>query len=153
VSAVDVIRIARAAGANLMADGSSLVLESESRPPQRVFDLLRAHKPEVLDCLREERRALVRHIANHFQSAPPGQCAHCGGDSRQADPLVVIFCGTDRADIHASCHPAWIAGQESKARAALGIEMPATPPPDVIPRGVRQAPNEIHCLPRQPSAD
>jgi hypothetical protein len=137
VSALDAIRTARAAGAKLMIDGSSLVLESESPPPPQVFDLLRAHKPEVLDCLREERRAVVRHIANHFQASPPGQCAHCGGDSREADPLVVIFCGTDRADIHASCHPAWIADQESKARTALGIDMPATPPPDVIPRGVQ----------------
>ena len=33
-----------------------------------------------------------------------------------------IFVGEDRADLHASCHPAWVAEQEAKARVALGIE-------------------------------
>ena len=123
MSALDVIRIARAAGANLMVDGSSLVLEGESPPPQ-VFDMLRAHKPEILELLQAERRAVVRYIANHFQSSPPGRCAVCGDGKREDDPFVLVFVGEDRADLHASCHPAWVAQQEAEARVALGIETP-----------------------------
>jgi hypothetical protein len=132
VSALDVIRIARAAGAKLTVDGSSLVLEAERPPPPQVFDMLRANKPEVLEFLRDERRVLIRHIANHFQSAPPGRCAHCGGDRRQTDQLLAIFCGTDHAELHAGCYPAWVARRESEARVALGIDPPDKEGP---PRG------------------
>jgi hypothetical protein len=125
VSALDIIRIARAAGAKLIVDGSSLVLEAESPPSPQVFDMLRAHKPEILELLQAERRAVLRHIADHFQSSPLGQCAHCGGGRRPDDPFVLVFVGEDRADFHASCHPAWVAEQEAKARVALGIEAPA----------------------------
>lgn len=122
MSALDIIRIARAAGAKLIVDGSSLVLEAESPPPPQVFDMLRAHKPEILELLQAERRAVLRHVADHFQSSPLGQCALCGGGSCADDPFVLVFVGEDRADFHASCHPAWIAEQEAKARVALGIE-------------------------------
>lgn len=125
MSALDIIRIARDAGAKLIVDGSSLVLEAESPPPPQVFDMLRAHKPEILELLQAERRAVLRHIADHFQSSPLEQCAHCGGDRRVDDPFVRIFVGEDRADVHASCHPAWVAELEAKACVALGIEMPA----------------------------
>ena len=124
MSALDVIRIARAAGAKLVVDGASLVLEAESPPPPQVFDMLRAHNPEILELLQAERRAVLRHIADHFQSSPLGQCAHCGGDRRADDPFATIFVGEDRADIHASCHPAWVAELEAEARVALGIETP-----------------------------
>jgi hypothetical protein len=122
VSALDVIRIARAAGAKLSIDGGSLVLEADNPPPQKVFDDLRAHKPEILELLSEERRAIVMWINNHFKSSAPGRCARCGDDSRLGDPFVAIFVGKDRADVHASCHPAWVAEQEAEARMALRIE-------------------------------
>ena len=35
---------------------------------------------------------------------------------------MLVFVGEDRADLHASCHPAWVAEQEAEARVALGIE-------------------------------
>jgi len=53
----------------------------------------------------EERSAIVRHIAAHFQSTPLGRCAHCGCDTSPGEPLVAIFCGTDHAEIHARCYP------------------------------------------------
>ncbi len=84
-----------------MVDGSSLVLEAESPPPPQVFEMLRAHKPEILELLQAERRAVVRHIANHFQSSPPGRCALCGDGKRE--PFR------------------W---REAQARVALGIETP-----------------------------
>ena len=118
------IRIARAVGAKLSADGRSLVLEADNPPPQEVFDDLRAHKPEILELLGEERRAIVMWINNHFKSSAPGRCAQCGDDSRVGDPFVAIFVGEDRAEIHASCHPAWVAEQEAEARVALGIDPP-----------------------------
>jgi hypothetical protein len=68
---------------------------------------------------------VLRHIADHFQSSPLGQCALCREGKREDDPFVSMFVGDDRADVHGSCHPAWIAEQEAKARVALGIEAPA----------------------------
>ena len=124
MSVAEALKAARAAGIQVGIDGNSIVLEAEHAPPAQMLDMLRAHKPEILELLQAERRAVVRHIANHFQSSPPGRCAHCGGDRRADDPFVAIFVGKDRADLHASCHPAWIAEQEAEARAALGIDPP-----------------------------
>jgi len=70
----------------------------------------------------DERRALLRWMADNLRSSPPGVCAHCGGGSQSDDPFVILFVGEDRAELHASCHPIWLAEQEAKARAALGIE-------------------------------
>jgi hypothetical protein len=122
VIALDAIRIARAAGAKLTVDGPSLVLEADDPPPPRLFDMLRTHKPEILELLRTERQAIVRYVNAHFQSSPPAHCAHCGGDGRELDPFVTIFVGEEHADVHASCYPAWIAAREFEARAALGLE-------------------------------
>ena len=130
VSAFDLVRIARAAGAKLSVDGGSLVLEADNRPSQEVFDGLRAHKAEILELLGEERRAIVMWINDHFKSSAPGRCAQCGDDSRVGDPFVAIFVGRDRADVHASCHPAWVAKQEAEARVALGIETPVSIRPE-----------------------
>jgi hypothetical protein len=124
MSAAQALMAARAAGIRLGIDGVSIVLEADRPPPSQVLDMLRAHKPEIIDALRAERRAIVRHIANHFQSSPLGQCAHCGGDRSPNDPFVAIFCGTDRAELHAGCHSAWLALRESEACAALGIDPP-----------------------------
>ena len=122
MSAFHAIHAARAAGAKLSVDGPSLVVEAENRPPPQVFDMLRAHKPEILELLHAERRAVVRYVNDQFQASPLGQCAHCGGGSRAGDPFVAMFVGENRADLHASCHPAWIAAQEAKARVGLGID-------------------------------
>jgi len=122
MSAFDFVRIARAAGARLSADGPSLVVEAENPPPPQLFGMLRAHKPDILELLHAERRDVVRYVNDHFQSSPLGRCANCGGGSRGGDPYVTMFVGENRADVHASCHPAWIAAQEAKARVALGID-------------------------------
>ena len=124
MSVAEALKAARAVGIHVEIDGDSIVLEAEQAPPAQILDTLRAHKPEILELLQAERRAVLRHIADHFQSSPLGQCAHCGGERRADDPFVTIFVGEDRADIHASCHPAWIAEQEANARVALGIDPP-----------------------------
>jgi hypothetical protein len=112
MSAAGVVMEARASGIQLGIEDDDLVLEASAPPPAAVIDRLRAHKPEIIELLQAERRALVQYIANHFQSSPPGRCIHCGGDGRADDPFVVIFCGSDRAELHARCHPAWVALQE-----------------------------------------
>jgi len=122
MSAARVVMEARASGIELGVDDDDLVLEASAPPPAAVIDMLRAHKPEIIDLLQAERRAVLRHIANHLRSSPPGRCAHCGGDGRPGDAFVTIFVAEDRADLHASCHPKWFALQESEARAALGID-------------------------------
>jgi hypothetical protein len=132
MSAAQALMAARAAGIRLGIDGVSIVLEADHPPPSQVLGTLRAHKPEIIDALRAERRAVVRHIADHFQSSPLGRCVYCGGDRSPAESFVAIFCGTDRAELHPGCHPAWVARRESEARAALGID-----PPDKERRNAR----------------
>ena len=122
MSAFDLVRIARAAGAKLSVDDGSLVLEADNRPPQEVFDGLRAHKPEILELLREERRAIVMWINDHFKSSATGRAPYAASTDAWAIRSCAIFVGEDRADIHASCHPAWLAEQKAEARVALGIE-------------------------------
>ena len=119
VSALDIIRIARAAGGRATVGGLSLVPEARACRRRRCSAVLRAHKPEILELLQAERRVVLRHIADHFQSSPLGQCAHCGGGSQSNDPFVILFVGEDRADIHASCYPRWLAEQEWSARKAV----------------------------------
>ena len=122
MNAFDFVRIARAAGARLSADGPSLVVEAADPPPPEVFDMLREHKSEILELLHAQRRAVIQYVNSRFQSSPFDQCAHCGGGSRSDDPFVAMFVSENRADLHASCHPAWIAEQEAKARVALEID-------------------------------
>jgi hypothetical protein len=125
VSAFDLVRTARAAGAKLSVDGCSLVLEADSAPPQEVFDGLRTHKAEILELLGEERRTIVMWINSHFTSSSLGRCAYCGGDGSPTDPFVTLFCGADRAELHIGCHSTWLAEQEDAASVALGISTPA----------------------------
>ena len=77
---------------------------------------------------QDERRALVRWMADNFQSSPPGFCADCGGGSRSDDPFVILFVGEDRADIHASCYPRWLAKQEWCARVSIHSSSPPGSP-------------------------
>src|SRR5208282_1451817 len=118
MSAAKVVMEARASGIQLCVENDDLLLEASVPPPAAVIDMLRAHKPEIIELLQAERRAVLRHIANRFQSSPPGRCAHCGGDRRADDPFVTILVGEDRAELHASCHAAWVAEQEAEARVA-----------------------------------
>lgn len=72
---------------------------------------------------QDERRALVRWMADNFRSSPPGFCAHCGG-SQSDDPFVILVVGEDRADIYASCYPRWLAKQEWGACVSIHSSSP-----------------------------
>jgi hypothetical protein len=54
MSAMTVLRDARAAGVWIRVDGSSLVLEAEVPPPPDLLERLVRHKPEILALLRPE---------------------------------------------------------------------------------------------------
>ena len=82
MSAAKALMAARAAGIRLEIDGDSIVLEANDAPPTQVLDMLRAHKPEIFDIIRAERRAIVRYVNDNFQFSPLGQCAHCGDFGR-----------------------------------------------------------------------
>ncbi len=123
ISAADALRMARRSGFKLGVDGDDIAFEVPDYPTAYpIIDILRQHKREIVDLLREERRAVVRWIADNFRSSPIGQCALCADGKREDDPFVLVFVGEDRADLHASCHPAWVAEQEAEARVALVIE-------------------------------
>jgi hypothetical protein len=124
VSAAFALVEAHAAGVGLEVNGEKLIVRASSAPPQTVLDQLRRHKAEVIELLRAECYAVVRYVNDHFQMSPLGQCVHCGGKRHPGDPFVFLFVGEDRADIHTSCHPAWVAEQEAEARVALGFERP-----------------------------
>jgi hypothetical protein len=78
MSAVEVLRLARAAGISVGIDGDNLVLEAALPPPPAVLDALSLHKPTVLALLRsmsggwsaedwhvyfDERAGIIEHDA------------------------------------------------------------------------------------------
>ena len=126
ISAVDALKLARRSGFKLEVDGDNLAYEVPDYPvAYSIIDVLRQHKPEIVGLLRDERRAVVRWIADNFRSSPIGQCPLCGGGKREDDRFVRVFVGEDRGDLHAGCYPAWVALRESEARAALSIDPPS----------------------------
>jgi hypothetical protein len=121
----DVLGMANSAGVTVLVEGYNLVLEHDDDPPTNLMAMLRHFKPELVSALRmreaEQRSLITQWINNHFTSSPAGVCAHCGDGLRSEDPFVLLFVGSDRAEVHASCHPLWLAEREAEARRALGI--------------------------------
>jgi hypothetical protein len=121
----DVLRVAKSAGVTVLVDGYDLVLEHEADPPPNLVAMLRHYKPELVSVLRmrqaDQRSLIAQWINNHFTSTPAGVCAHCGRGERADDPFVLLFVGTDRGEVHSSCHSTWLAGREADARRALGL--------------------------------
>ena len=126
----EALELARRHGVNVMLDGDSLHLEADAPPPNGLLAILGRGKWDIVAALRlreaEERRRIVQWVIDHFASSPPGVCAHCGDGLRLEDPLVLLFVGNDRGEVHASCHSAWIAQQEAQARSALGLRIGPT---------------------------
>jgi hypothetical protein len=121
----EALELARRHGVNVMLDGDSLHLEADAPPPNGLLAILGRGKWDIVAALRlreaEERRRIVQWVNDHFASSPPGVCAHCGEAERSEDPLVLLFVGNDRGEVHASCHPTWLAEREAEACRALGI--------------------------------
>jgi hypothetical protein len=120
MNAAEIVRIARATGVVLSAEGDSLVVEGELA--SAVVDQLRELKPEILELLRAERGAIVRRMNDRFRPGPAGECVHCRKDG---DRFVALFCGQARAEVHAGCYGAWIAEREVEARAEIAVDQPA----------------------------
>ena len=51
MSAVEALRVARAAGVDLRVDGDALTLDADAAPPPAVLELLSRHKPGVIALL------------------------------------------------------------------------------------------------------
>ena len=109
-----------------MLDGDNLHLEADAPPPNGLLAILGRGKWDIVAALRlreaEERRRIVQWVADHFASSPPGVCALCGDGERAEDPFVLLFVGNDRGEVHASCHPAWLAEREAEARRAPRLD-------------------------------
>jgi hypothetical protein len=60
MSAVEAVKVARAAGIELTLDGNGLLLDAASEPPSSLIEELRRHKHEIVNLLRSEhgRRTL-----------------------------------------------------------------------------------------------
>jgi hypothetical protein len=130
----EALELARRHGVRVALSDNNLFLEADTAPPADVVAPLKADKPTIVGELRlrhalerqrreeVERRDITRWINNHFIASPPGRCVHCWGGSRANDRFVLIFVGSDRADVHASCHQTWLAERQATARRALGLE-------------------------------
>ena len=121
----EALELARSHGVKVALEGESLHLEADTPPPPGLLAILGRGKWDIVAALRlreaEERRRIVQWVNDHFAASPPGVCAHCGDGPRSEDPLVLLFVGSDRGEVHASCHPAWLAAREAEAREALGL--------------------------------
>ena len=122
----DVLRMTSSAGASVLVDGYDLVLEHDVDPPANLVAMLRHFKSELVSALRmrqaEQRGLITQWVNDNFTSSPAGVCAHCGDGPRSEDPFVLLFVGTDRGEVHSSCHSTWLAEREAEARKALGLE-------------------------------
>jgi hypothetical protein len=69
-------------------------------------------------------------LARHFVPSPAECCPHCGGTDRPLDPLLPHgMTSTGHIWTRSSCGPAWHAGRQAEAVAAL-TAMGIAPPPD-----------------------
>jgi hypothetical protein len=122
----EALELARRHGVNVMLDGDSLHLEADAPPPNALLALLGRGKWDIVAALRlreaEERRRIVQWVNDHFTPSPPGVRAHCGDGLRIADPFVLLFVGSDRGEVHSSCHSTWLAEREGEARTALRLD-------------------------------
>ena len=126
MTVTEALQLARSQGVEVTLDGDDLVLKAEAAPPPGLLAILGRGKWDIVAALRlreaEERRSVVQWVSNNFASSPPGVCAHCGDGERAEDPFVLLFVGNDRGEVHASCHPAWLAQREAEARRALRLD-------------------------------
>jgi hypothetical protein len=127
VTVTEALELARSQGVEVTLDGDDLVLEAQAAPAPGLLAILGRGKWDIVAALRlreaEERRRITQWINDHFASSPPGVCAHCGEGERAEDPFVLLFVGNDRGEVHASCHPAWLAKREAEARRGLELEV------------------------------
>jgi hypothetical protein len=123
----EALNLARSHGVEVRLNtvGNGLHLEAHAEPPPRLLAILGRGKWDIVAVLRqreaEERRRVIQWVADNFSSSPAGVCAHCGGGLRPEDPFVLLFVGTDRGEVHASCHSAWLAEREEEALRALRL--------------------------------
>jgi hypothetical protein len=130
----EALELARRHGVRVALSDNSLSLEADMAPPADVVAALRSLKPAIVGELRlrqalerqrreeVERRDITRWINAHFTTSPPNICVHCRGGPRANDRFAIIFVGSDRAGVHASCHQTWLAERQAEARKALGID-------------------------------
>jgi hypothetical protein len=72
MSAVQAIKVARAAGIELSVDGSRLLIDAASEPPVSVIEELRQHKLEIVKLLRSEGRLPeIPEIPRSLEKARP----------------------------------------------------------------------------------
>ena len=126
MTVTEALQLARLQGVEVTLDGDELALEADAPPPPGLLAILGRGKWDIIAALRqrdaEERRRVVQWVNDHFASSPHGVCAHCGDGPRPEDPFVLLFVGTDRGEVHSSCHSIWITEREAEARKALGLD-------------------------------
>jgi hypothetical protein len=129
VTVTEALELARLQGVEVTLDGDDLVLKAEAAPPPGLLAILGRGKWDIVAALRlreaKERRSIVQWINDHFISSSPGVCVHCGDGERVDDNFVRLFVGTDRGEVHGSCHSTWLAERAAEARRALRLQWPS----------------------------
>jgi hypothetical protein len=121
MTAAEILAAARRLGVDLSFDGDEIVLRCSPSPPASFVDAVRAHKPELLELLRCERRRINAWIDAKLITWPQTHCLHCRLPINVGEKFVDVAGGDERARFHASCEPVWRAEQAAAARAALGL--------------------------------
>ncbi|SRR5258708_2362872 len=69
--AAEALRVARAAGITVTSDGQHLSLVASVEPPAEVLDLLRLHKPAIIDLLQYDAGAWADAVATRLDLDRP----------------------------------------------------------------------------------
>ena len=92
--------------------------------------MLRRSKPELVSthgvCAKADQRNLITQWVNdHFRlfASRDLRTLRRRRRERTVDIFVaLLFVGTDRGEVHSSCHPAWLAEREAAARRVLRLQ-------------------------------
>jgi hypothetical protein len=113
MSAVEAVKVARAAGIELTLDGDGLLLDAASEPPSSLIEELRRHKHEIVNLLRSEhgRRTLepgaYAEVLTKLRSTFPTTSIPTHGSKRSGMPTASLSNGVHMprrsAGRHVSC--------------------------------------------------
>jgi hypothetical protein len=86
--------------------------------PEGVSAQIRAHKPEIVECLRNEA-AIARWLSEHAPRSPyqEDRCMHCGAGADDSDQIEI----GGRGFVHGNCLGEWNKDRRSYAKIGLGL--------------------------------
>jgi hypothetical protein len=91
MTAAEALRVARAAGVTVTGDGQSLSLVASTEPPADLLDLLRQHKPAIIEQLQCDATAWADAITTRLAlDRPPADVSPSRWDQFVADCYAFV---------------------------------------------------------------